>query len=278
MSSTSITLIGAGNMGTSLLGGLINHGYHAETIWVSDPDPQKLSQLQKQFHVHITTSNQEAIQSSDVIILAVKPQVLKTVAVEMREHFNHQKPLIVSIAAGIRLQSLQEWLGESLPIVRVMPNTPALIGCGASALYANQFVSTQQKELAESILQAVGISVWLDAESQMDTVTALSGSGPAYFFLIIEALQDAAIKLGLPAEIARVLTLQTAYGASRMALDNPADVISLRHQVTSPGGTTESALQLLEKENIRETLLKTLQAAQNKSIELATQFAKETEK
>lgn len=264
-----ITIIGAGNMGSSLAGGLIANHYDAKNIWLSDLATEKLDHLKQQLGVNVTTHNEEAIKTADVIILAVKPQMMVSVANSLAGHIQTRKPLVISIAAGIREDSLRQWLGESTAIVRVMPNTPALIGCGASALFANKNVSPTQHDLAESIMRAVSVVVWLDDEKHMDAVTALSGSGPAYFFLIIEALQQAAEELGLPKNVAQLLTLQTAYGAARMALESEKEITELRHQVTSPGGTTECGIRALEEGNIRQLIKKTLHAAKKRSEELA---------
>jgi pyrroline-5-carboxylate reductase len=269
MMSAKIAVIGAGNMGASLLSGLIKNGCVAENIWVTDPDSEKLEGLKKQFRVNTTFNNSEATQFADVVILAVKPQILQPVATEIASIVKKNKALVLSIAAGMRIASIQKWVGDTVAIVRAMPNTPALIGCGASALFANVHVSADQRHLAESILNAVGITVWVENEKLLDAVTALSGSGPAYFFLIIEALQNAAQQLGLSAEVAKLLTLQTAYGATRMALESQEDIVKLRRNVTSPGGTTEQAVKVLEDENIRALLAKTLQAANRRAEELA---------
>lgn len=274
MMHPNITLIGAGNMGASFLGGLIKNNYSPEHIWISDTNIHKLTALQEQFGVHVTENNLDAINTADIIILAVKPPFVKQVASEIAQNVQLRKPLVLSIAAGIPISSLERWLGETAPIVRAMPNTPALLGCGASGLFANSQVSHEQHKLAESILRAVGIAVWLDNEKQMDAVTALSGSGPAYFFLISEALENAAVQLGLSREIARLLTLQTAYGAARMALESNTDTATLRQHVTSPGGTTEQAIHVLEESNIRTILLSTLQAA----VKRAEELGKNTEK
>jgi len=179
---------------------------------------------------------------------------------------------VVSIAAGIRISSLDAWLGGHVALVRSMPNTPSLVGSGAAGLYANALVSEQQKAVAESILRAVGLTLWVKDETQIDSVTALSGSGPAYFFLIIEALEAAGVKLGLPQESARLLAVQTAYGASKMALESPEDAATLRQRVTSPGGTTEKALQVLEEGKIRQLFEQALTAASQRSVELADMF------
>ncbi len=269
MITATIAIIGAGNMGTSLLGGLIKHGCSPQQLWITDSVPEKLQQLQQQFNIHTTTNNLTAIKTADVVILAVKPPVMSSVASELASSVQQQKPLIISIAAGIRIASLQHYLGNQSAIVRVMPNTPALIGAGASALYANNHVTAEQRILAESILRAMGIIVWLKDEKLMDAVTALSGCGPAYFFLFMEILQQIGEEFGLPKETARLLILQTALGAARMALESNDEPSTLKQRVASPGGATEQALRVLETENIRKILAKALHAAKNRSEELA---------
>jgi pyrroline-5-carboxylate reductase len=267
--SATIAIIGAGNMGASLLGGLIGQHYSPEKIAISDSDIEKLNALKKQFNVQVSTDNSVIIKKADSIIFAVKPQIFTQVASSLAANIQQRKPLIISVAAGITESSIQQCLGGEVPIVRCMPNIPALIGCGASALFANQYVSQQQKDIAQTILQAVGMIVWLDDEELLNAVTALSGSGPAYFFLIMEALQQAGEKLGLTPEVARLLTLQTAFGAASMALKSQKNIIELRDSVTSPGGTTAAALQVLEKYNIREIMLDAASAAKKRSEELA---------
>jgi pyrroline-5-carboxylate reductase len=269
MTSPIIAMIGAGNMGSSLIGGMIKNGHPAKQLIATDPSPEKRHQLQKQFGIQVTADNLEAAQSADVIILAVKPQALQAVVTPLAGMVAERHPLIISVAAGVRIESIQTWLGGHAPIVRVMPNTPALIGAGASALFANSIVSPAQHDIAESILRAVGITVWLDAEQQMDAVTALSGSGPAYFFLVLEALQDSAEALGLPAKTAQILAQQTALGAAMMAIESQHSPAILRQQVTSPGGTTEKAVSVLEANGLRDIFNKALLAAKQRSEELA---------
>jgi pyrroline-5-carboxylate reductase len=274
MHTSNITIIGAGNMGASLLGGLIANQFPSKQLTITDSDPEKLHLMRQQFNVNTSENNIEVVATADVIILAVKPQVIATITREFSSAIQVKKPLIISVAAGIREENLQNWLGGHMPIVRCMPNTPALIRAGATALYANSFVTTKQHDLAESVLRAVGMVIWLHDEKQMDAVTALSGSGPAYFFLVIEALQAAAEKLGLPEETARLLTLQTAVGSARMAMESNVSANELRQRVTSPGGTTEAALRILEEEHLFEIFQKALQTAKNRSEELAELFGK----
>jgi pyrroline-5-carboxylate reductase len=273
MNKATIAIIGSGNMGASLIGGLITDGYPADKIWIADPSSERLKQIEHQFGVHGTFNNEEAVKMADVVIFAIKPQIFATVATTLAETIQTKKPLVMSIAAGIRETTIQQWLGGNFAIVRSMPNTPALIGCGASALFANPYVTIEQRDVAESILRAVGLVVWLDDEKLMDAVTALSGSGPAYFFLLMDILQQAGEELGLPKEIARLLTLQTGFGATRMALESEASVSELRKQVTSPGGTTEAALNVLEEENLRRIFTKAVKAAATRSDELANRSA-----
>lgn len=270
MHQRTIAFIGGGNMARSLISGLIADGYDADRIWVTDPAEAKLAELHGRFSVRTTASNIEAAGAADVVALAVKPQTLKGVAETLATTVQAAKPLIISIAAGVRERDIQRWLGGGLAIVRTMPNTPALVQGGATALYANPAVSEEQRDLAESILRAVGLTVWVNDEALMDTVTALSGSGPAYFFLVMEALEKAAVQLGLPRDTARLLTLQTAFGAAKMALESAEDAATLRARVTSPGGTTEQALAVLERNRIREILEEALRAAHARSRELAT--------
>lgn len=267
--SQHIAMIGAGNMGSSLVGGLIKNGFDAGKITVSDTSTAQLDTLQKKFSVKITTSNQEAIQSADVVILAVKPQIMPLVAKEIAATIQEKKPLILSIAAGLNIHHFENWFGKDIPIVRSMPNIAALISEGATALCANKHVSPAQKQLAETILKAVGIAVWIEDENLMDAVTALSGSGPAYFFLLIEILAAAGEKLGLPNKIATALATQTAYGATLMAKETGEDPKELRRKVTSPGGTTEAAINALETKNIREIFLNALESAVDRARELA---------
>ncbi len=268
MNEFTIAFIGGGNMARSLIGGLIADGFAADCVRIADPDRERLERLAQDFGVCATGSNTEAAQQAQVVVLAVKPQSMKAACEELTGCADGSR-LFLSIAAGIRETSLRQWLGEGTPIVRAMPNTPALVQSGATALYANAAVSGRQREAAESILRAVGLTLWVEDEAQMDAVTALSGSGPAYFFLVMEALEAAGRELGLPEDSARLLTLQTAFGAAKMALESEEDVAALRRRVSSPGGTTERALQVLEERGLRASFAQALQAACARSAELA---------
>jgi pyrroline-5-carboxylate reductase len=276
MKYTRVSFIGCGNMGLSLIGGLIANGHEPSAIRGADPNPVKRQAIADRFGIELYADNVEAIIDSEVIVLAVKPQMMAETLSQLASHIS-QAQLLISIAAGIRLDTLGRMLGDGQPVVRVMPNTPALISAGASALYANSSASPAQKDLAEGIMRAVGLAVWLDSEAAMDTVTALSGSGPAYFFLVMEVMEKAAIRLGLPANQARLLTLETAFGAAKMALESGVDAATLRRQVTSPGGTTEQALKvLMEQGDIEQVFLDALAAAKNRSEELALSLDTQT--
>jgi len=269
MNTHTLTFIGAGNLASSLIVGLVNTGYPARNLWVSDPDADKRESLTQRFGIHNTADNNEAVGHADVVILAVKPQVIKAVCLPLAPTLQASSPLVISVAAGVPTRHLQRWLGESLPMVRCLPNIPALVQCAATALYATASTTQPKKDLAESILRAVGITLWVDDESQLDIVTALSGSGPAYLLLIMEALQAGAERLGLPAEVANLLTLQTALGTSKLALESTLSLAALRAQVTSPGGTTEKALSVLEKAKLSQTLQDALEAATQRAKALA---------
>jgi pyrroline-5-carboxylate reductase len=272
MKTRELSFIGAGNMARSLVGGLIADGCDPSRIRLSDPEADRIQDLAHRLGVRILADNRAAVEAADVVVLAVKPQALPAVAREISDRVRERQPLVISIAAGIRTTDLARWLGEDTAIVRAMPNTPALVQSGATGLFANARVSDEQRDLAETILRAVGLTLWVEEEDQLDLVTALSGSGPAYFFLVMEALQEAATRQGLPAETARLLALQTAFGASRMALESDEEAATLRQRVTSPGGTTEQALRVLEEGGLRDLMEQALAAAARRSRELADQF------
>ncbi|WP_018232723.1 pyrroline-5-carboxylate reductase [Thioalkalivibrio thiocyanodenitrificans] len=271
-----IAFIGAGNMARSLIGGLIQDGWPEDALWAVDPDAAQREGVSRRWpRVHVHADADQAVAHADVLVLAVKPQVLGGVARGLAGAVQARGPLVVSIAAGVRGEDIERWLGGDLPVVRCMPNTPALVGSGATALVANARVSSDQKAVAESILRAVGLTVWLDDEAALDAVTALSGSGPAYCFLVMEAMEDAGVQLGLPRETARLLALQTAFGAAKLALESEEDAATLRARVTSRGGTTEQALQVLESGGLRELLARALTAARDRSRELADQLGRD---
>lgn len=268
MDSTTIGFIGAGNMANSLIRGLLAKGTPAGSIWAADIDDSKLQRLEQECGIR-PASSAEIAANADVILLAVKPQFMMDVCETLAASLGDRSPLLISIAAGITNSHLQKWLGRPCAVVRCMPNTPALVGKGASGLYASPEVSESQKLLAEDIISAVGFSAWVNEETDIDIVTAVSGSGPAYFFLFMEAMQNAAKEMGLSEELARDLTYHTAAGAAELALQSEDDTAELRRKVTSPGGTTEQAIRQFEEGGLRELVGKALLSARERSVELA---------
>lgn len=275
----TIAIIGAGKMGQCLLGGLIGTDYPPEKLWVTEPNMESLDLIQEKFakNIHITTQNSDAVDHADIILLAVKPNILPQVLKELASSIQQKKPMIISVAAAITVEMMEQYLGKDIGIVRAMPNTPALIQCGITALFANKNIDANQRMEVEAILNSVGTTVWIEDEKQMDIVTALSGSGPAYFFLMMEALQDAGEKLGLTKDIAKQLVLHTAYGSALMTLETGQDVVALRKQVTSPGGTTEQAIKVLEESHIRDIFNRAITAGFNRSHEIIDSLSKKME-
>jgi pyrroline-5-carboxylate reductase len=261
-------------MARSLTGGLLKNGWGKDRIILSDPEPAQRQAIETVLGVKAFADNSEVAASADLLVLAVKPQILADVAKSLASTVQKKKPLVITIAAGVRIEDIDRWLGGGLAIVRAMPNTAALIGSGASGLYANDRVNDGMRNQAESILRAVGVTVWLDDEYLMDVVTALSGSGPAYFFLVMEALEQAAIESGLDPKQARLLTLETAFGAAKMALEGHEEPAQLRRRVTSPGGTTEQAVKVLEDGGLRRLFKNAMQAAGDRARAIADMFGK----
>lgn len=272
MSKTRIAFIGAGNMAASLIGGLRAQGLEAQQIRASDPGEETRARVSAEHGIETFADNGQAVEGADVVVLAVKPQAMKAVCEALRPSLAPNQ-VVVSIAAGITCASMTQWLGQQ-PIVRCMPNTPALLRQGVSGLYATAQVTAQQRQQAEALLSAVGIALWLEDEQQLDAVTAVSGSGPAYFFLLIEAMTAAGEKLGLPRETAAKLTLQTALGAAHMAVSSDVDAAELRRRVTSPAGTTEAAIKSFQADGFEALVEKALGAAAHRSAEMAEQLGK----
>lgn len=269
---SNIAFIGAGNMASSLVMGLLGKGVRPECIIASDVDADRLATMTSECGIRTLPSAQAAGQA-DVLVMAVKPQVMATVCSEIAPHISKPDCVVVSVAAGVPLASLQSWFGEQRAIVRTMPNTPALVGEGATALYASNTTSDRQKQLAADIMAAVGSTCWLTRESDIDIVTALSGSGPAYYFLLMEAMEKAAVSMGLDADIARRFAIQTAKGAGQLAADQamaepPVAPDELRRRVTSPGGTTEQAINSFERDGFADIVERAMQAARLRSAEL----------
>ena len=262
-------------MAASLIGGMIGSGFDAATIHATDPLAERRDMLAEQFGINVSDDNAAIAQAADVLVLAVKPQVMREAIGTLAEAAQTKQPLVLSIAAGISEPDMRHWLGYDAAIVRTMPNTPALLSCGITGMYANDKVTDRQREQADAVMRAVGKTVWLDAESQIDAVTAVSGSGPAYFFLLIELMVESGHALGLDREIATELALNTALGAARMALEGEDEPATLRRKVTSPGGTTAAAIAAFEAGGMANLVEQALRAANDRGAELARQLGED---
>ena len=277
MTETRILLLGGGNMGRALVGGMLKHGWPAHAIAVSDPDPRAHHTMANKFGVRRLYHDNTVAYSEtlpEVLIFAVKPDGMPTTATDLAPWMVDEQPLLISLAAGVRAEALARWVGGHCPVVRVMPNTPALVGVGMSVLHAREGVNSEQRELATQILGSVGETLWLEDERLMDAVTAVSGSGPAYFFAFLQALEESACALGLSAQQAHTLVLQTARGAVELASISGDSVGELREQVTSKGGTTEAALDVLTAGNFATLVAKALAAAEKRAVELGDESAR----
>ena len=264
-----VTFIGGGNMARSLVGGLLARGTAADAIRVSDPAAASREALHHDFGIATFPGNADAVRGAPTWVFAVKPQVMRTVCQALAPMAQEARPLVVSIAAGITAGQLEQWLGGGIAVVRCMPNTPALLGAGVTGLYANPRVDAAGRDAAESLLAAAGKTVWIEDEARMDAVTATSGSGPAYVFLLAEAMQAAAREQGLAEDTARTLVLQTILGAARMLTESDADAAELRRRVTSPGGTTQAAIETFEAGGFRELVGRAIAAATTRGRELS---------
>ena len=267
--SGTVAFIGGGNMARSLIGGLVARGVAPSSIRVAEPVPELRDSLTRDFGIHTFTDNATAAAGATTWVLAVKPQVMRAVCEAVVGAAQAAKPLVVSIAAGITAEQLERWLGGGLAVVRTMPNTPALLGAGVTGLYANARVNAAQRTQAAELLEAAGKTVWIDDEALMDAVTAVSGSGPAYVFLLAEAMQAAGEAEGLSAEAARTLVQQTILGAARMLIENDEPPAELRRRVTSPGGTTQAAIAAFEDGGFRELVARAIHAATDRGRQLS---------
>ncbi|MCY4227034.1 MAG: pyrroline-5-carboxylate reductase [Gammaproteobacteria bacterium] len=272
MMNNKLAFVGGGNMARSMIGGLLANDYDPGLIRVSDPDAQQREALSRDFPVTVTEDNLTCIDAADVITTAIKPQNMKQVLISLHQYLKPSSQLLISIAAGIRTRDIIRWIERDIPLIRVMPNTPALIGCGASVLFAGQNVQLFQKDMAQNIMQAVGEIAWVDNEDLLDAVTGISGSGPAYFFRIIEIMIKTAQKNGLDPELSKKLVLQTALGATQLARDSNLSATELRKQVTSKRGTTEAALNFMENSRVEAVFEGAISAAIARSRELASEL------
>jgi pyrroline-5-carboxylate reductase len=270
--------VGGGHMGGALIRGLIARGLPPQNIGVGEAVQARRIALAADLGVRVSADNREAISGADVVVLAVKPQDMAGTVQPLADVFAQRAPLVLSIAAGIRVADIAGWCGPGVDVVRAMPNRPALNGAGATAIYAPAGVSAAHRHLAEQVLGAVGTTVWVDSEAALDVVTALSGSGPAYFFLLAELMTDAAVNLGLERASAQELAIQTLFGSGRMARDSDGDLARLRAEVTSKGGTTEAALRSFDAANLRGIVAAALGAATDRGREMARAFGEKSRK
>ena len=268
---TVIGFIGAGNMGYALIKGLINSGYPSENIKACDLNEDLLQKRSKEFGINVYIDNAELLKACDVVVLAVKPQVLTKVCTGLRNLItpNH---LVISIVAGIRANDINRWLGGEFALVRSMPNTPALMQQGITGMFANKLVSDEQKNIVETILATVGQCFWVKEEELIDAITAISGSGPAYFFFLMQSMTQAAIALGLDKETASALSVQTGYGASMMAVESGEDPQTLRQNVTSPNGTTQAAIESFQDQNFEGIVATATRAAYDRAHEISIEL------
>ena len=266
---SNLTFIGAGNMAKAIIGGLIHKEFPAQNITACSPVEVELNQLSKQFGISTNTDNNKPIANTDVIILCVKPQIMQAVCEQIKSAVQTRLPLVISIAAGITTEQLALWLGNELPIVRCMPNTPAQVHLGASGLFANNHVSVNQKKYTKQLFESIGVTQWVDDEKDLHTITALSGSGPAYCFLFLDAMEKAAESLGLNSDSARSLAIQTMRGAAELAMQSEFSPSELKQQVMSPGGTTEKAIARFEQEGMHALVANAVRDAWQRSYELA---------
>ena len=269
---SSIVFIGGGNMASCLVGGTIANGFDPDDILVSEPNEASRNRLKKEFGIAVSEDNQAAVANATVVVLAVKPQIMRKVTMALAPALKDHA-VVVSIAAGISVESLQGWLGSSVSIIRAMPNTPSLVLAGATALFANPLATAPQKDIVSKIFQAVGYCCWVKREDQINAVIAVSGSGPAYFFRILEIMQQVGQELGLSEEIARELASHTALGASQMAKQSASSPAELKRQVTSPGGTTERALSTFQKEGLETIFRRAMTSALERAEEMSEDFS-----
>jgi len=270
MRNSSIAFIGGGNMARAIAGGLVRSGVEPGHVYIAEPRPEQRRILQNEFpHSAIGADNNEIADSAATLVLAVKPQILRDVCRQLRDVVQRRKPLVISIAAGARVDDIESWLGGNLEIVRVMPNQPALVDQGISALYANARTDELGRIQANKVMSAVGETVWVDDEALMDAVTAVSGTGPAYFYLLIDAMIRTAVRFGLDETTARTLAVETARGAATLAAAGSEPMSVLIDRVRSPGGTTTAAFECLDAADVRGIFDRAMEAARTRSIELA---------
>lgn len=272
--TTTVGFIGGGHMTSAIVGGLVSDAVSTPSICVANRGQEKLASLVNKYGVRGAASNEALVKDVDVVVLAVKPQVLESVLTPLASIIQDRKPLIISLAAGIRCDAIDAWAGGNLPIIRVMPNTPSVIREGASGVYANSAVSESQRRFASQLMSTIGLVVWVEEESQIDLVTAVSGSGPAYFMLFIDALVQAASNRGMDKEIVRQLALKTASGTANMLASSELSLATQINNMLLPGGTTEQAVAALRQHDIYGMVDAAVEAANRRANELAEQLNK----
>lgn len=277
MISNKVGFIGGGNMARAIAGGLLRGGMHATDVLIAEPRPEQCEILREELYgAMVSEDNAVVAREAEVLLFAVKPQILRPVCAALKDIVQEARPLIMSIAAGPRIDDIDAWLGGNLSVVRVMPNQPALIDQGISALFANSVTHTDHRELAERIMSAVGQVVWLKGETEMDAVTAVSGTGPAYFYLLIDILIQSAINFGLDPDVARTLAVETARGATALATVETESMSAMIDRVRSPGGTTTAAFEHLDKSDARGIFAEAIEAARHRAIELGEEASSST--
>ena len=276
MINHKIGFIGGGNMTRAIAGGLLRVGMHATNILIAEPKSEQCDLLRQELYGALISNDNYLIASqAETLLFAVKPQILKPVCSDLASIVQRDKPLIISIAAGSRINDIDKWLGGGMRIIRVMPNQPALINQGISALFANKLTKNIERDVAGKIMSAIGRAIWLESESLMDAVTAISGTGPTYFYFLIDVMIESAVNFGIDPETARFLAIETACGATALASAETESMSSLIERGRSPGGTTQAALECLDTADVRDGFAKAIDAAKERSIELAQQVGKD---
>ncbi|HLD17406.1 MAG TPA: pyrroline-5-carboxylate reductase [Coxiellaceae bacterium] len=277
MTHPTIAFLGAGHLGKSMMAGLLANGYKPEKLWATTHSENSRQHVTQEFSgVHVTTDNHDAVLHADVVVLSVLPKQVKSLLESLQIRFHQQKPLIISVAAGVTVEYIERWLGGHFPIVLAMPNMPSQLRVGATGLYANSAVNEAQKKIAASLFEGLGLVVWVTVPEGINQVLAISGSGPAYFFRFMECMQKTAEKMGLNRETARQLAAQTALGAAKMVLETNESLAALWHSVAVPGGTTEAALQVFNQANLEDVVARAMEAAYNRSKAISQSLGEPT--
>ena len=269
---SSIAFIGGGNMASCIIGGMVANNFDPGQIVVGTPSQSTRDRLSATTGATTTADNQAAAVQADILVLAVKPKMMRQVVEDLAPALSH-RPIVISVAAGIPVAALQQWLGADMPVIRAMPNTPSMVQSGATGLFTQSALTSEQRSLVDKIFQAIGYRCWVDREDLIDAVIAVSGSGPAYFFLVLECMQKIAQELGLSEQTAQGLSLHTALGASRMAMESGFSAAELRDQVTSPGGTTQAAINSFQQHGLEDIFRTAMTSAVARAQEMSKDFS-----